>query len=406
MFLEALERRNLALIDAAVAFHAEGLVEPGTFVIDLDTVEENARRLAEGATAHGLRLYFMTKQVGRNPLFAQRVARHIPRAVAVDLDDATALAATEVEIGHLGHLVQPHERALDRVIAHEPEVVTVFSVAKARSLAAAARRADRVQPVLIRVTAPGDRFFPGQEGGIALEDLERARAEIDALGGVWVTGVTTYPAIELVDGAFRPTPNLATLQAAASGLGDLEQVNAPGHSSVAVLPLLAAAGATHAEPGHALTGTTPLAAERDTVEEPAVCYLSEVSHVDGDRLAVLGGGFYARGHVREGLLGRDPARRRLAVRPLPADAIDYYRYLDRDGAAVSVGDPVVFAFRFQVFTSRARVAAIEGLRSGAPRLVGLHDSHGRAIAQPAAGLPRPVDDHPRRHAAPAQGPAA
>jgi predicted amino acid racemase len=249
----------------------------------------------------------------------------------------------------------------------------------------------------MRVVGPGDHFFPGQEGGISLEGVTRARREIDALEGVRVAGVTTYPAIELAERSFRPTPNLATLQRAAHALGGVEQVNAPGHSSLAVLPLLGVAGATHAEPGHALTGTTPLAAERDIEEEPAVCYLSEVSHVDSERLAVFGGGFYARGHIRAGLLGRDPLRRRLTMQPLAADAIDYYRFLDREGAPVSVGDPVVFAFRFQIFTSRARVATIDGLRSGCPRLAGVHDAYGLPIAQPGAGAASAV---------PAEEPAA
>jgi hypothetical protein len=69
----------------------------------------------------------------------------------------------------------------------------------------------------------------------------------------------------------------------------------------------------------------------------------------------------------------------LAVAPLAADAIDYYRRLRSDGGAVAVGDPVVFSFRFQAFTSRARVATVEGVASGTPRLAGLHDSNGRAL---------------------------
>jgi predicted amino acid racemase len=379
MFLDALQRRNPALVDAAVELHASGEIPPGTFVIDLETVEENARRLAEAATDVGIGLYFMTKQVGRNPVFAQRVARHIPSAVAVDLDDATALADAGVSIGHVGHLVQPHESALDQVLALEPEVVTVFSVEKAASLAAAATRAGRTQRVLLRVVGDGDEFFSGQEGGIPLSGVVAARDAIDALDGVCVAGLTTYPAIEFADGGFRPTPNLGTIAEAAELLGGVAQLNAPGHTSLAVLPLLRVAGATHAEPGHALTGTTPLAAAVDTEERPAICYLSEVSHRDAEHVAVFGSGFYARGHAREGLLVRGAERRRLPLEPLNLDAIDYYRRLRADGGRADVGDPVVFAFRFQAFTSRARVATVEGVGAGVPRLIGLHDSNGRAL---------------------------
>jgi predicted amino acid racemase len=384
MFLAALLRRNPALVDAALELHAGGAIPPGTFVIDLDTVDENARRLAEAATASGIELYFMTKQVGRNPLFAQRVARHIPSAVAVDLDDAGAMAGAGVRIGHIGHLVQPHEHAMDDVVALEPEVVTVFSIEKAASLSAAASRAGRTQPVLLRVVGRADRFFPGQEGGIPLTEVEAAAEVIGALPGVRVAGVTTYPAIEFSDGAFRPSPNLHTLTDAARLLGRPEQVNAPGHTSMAVLPLLREAGVSHGEPGHALTGTTPLAARDDIGELPAVLYLSEVSHCDAAGVSVFGSGFYARGHAREGLLAHGPDRRKLALEPLAADAIDYYRRLRHDGGRVEPGDPVVFAFRFQAFTSRARVATIEGLAAGVPRLAGLHDSNGRAVAAPRA----------------------
>jgi hypothetical protein len=97
---------------------------------------------------------------------------------------------------------------------------------------------------------------------------------------------------------------------------------------------------------------------------------------------VFGSGFYARGHCRGGLLVHGDDRRLLDIDPLPADAIDYYRLLRSDGGAASVGDPVVFAFRFQAFTSRALVATVDGLAEGTPRLAGIHDSNGRAAAIP------------------------
>ena len=57
-----------------------------------------------------------------------------------------------------------------------------------------------------------------------------------------------------------PTPNLATLEAAAARLRDAGvaevRVNAPGANSAALFALLAERGATQVEPGHALTGTT------------------------------------------------------------------------------------------------------------------------------------------------------
>jgi predicted amino acid racemase len=389
VFLAALTARNPGLIDAAVELHRAGAIPPGTFVVDVDAVERNAALIAGAAEAAGMRLYFMTKQIGRNPVVCRRVLAHIPAAVAVDMDDADALAAAAVPLGHVGHLVQPPTAAIARMLGRDPEVVTVFSVAKARQIAGVARELDREQALLLRVVGEGDELFPGQEGGIPLERLAAARAEIDALPGVRVAGVTTYPAVRFNGTAYEPTANLRTLQRAARLLGGVEQINAAGHTSVDVLPLVAEAGATHAEPGHALTGSTPLAARGLTPETPAVCFVSEVSHLDDDHVSVFGGGFYARGHAQGGLVVHGSGRHRLDLLPLPPDAIDYYRRLRRGADRVAVGDPVVFAFRFQAFTSRARIATVEDVSAGRPRLVGLHDAHGRALEPPVAAAVRP-----------------
>ena len=50
-----------------------------------------------------------------------------------------------------------------------------------------------------------------------------------------------------------------------------------------MLAVLAGAGATQVEPGHGLTGTTPLHAIADLPERPAVVYLTEVSHLTAAR---------------------------------------------------------------------------------------------------------------------------
>ena len=58
------------------------------------------------------------------------------------------------------------------------------------------------------------------------------------------------------------------------------------------LEALAAAGATQVEPGHGLTGTTPLHVSGDLPEAPAVVYLTEVSHLSGEEAFCFGGGLY------------------------------------------------------------------------------------------------------------------
>lgn len=379
MFVDSLIRRNPKLIEAALELHARGEIPPATFVIDLDQVERNARLLARSAASAGIGLYFMSKQLGRNPVIARRVADSIPSAVAVELDEALVLARAGVLIGNIGHLVQVPSHSVDLALSLHPEVVTTFSFEKAEQLAAAAVRLGREQGVLIRVRGPNDRFYPGQEGGIELSDLEREWERIAGLEGLRAVGITSFPAFALGDDGFAPTSNMETLERAAAMLGGVEQINAPGHTSIAVLPLLSRAGATQGEPGHALTGTTPLAAERDIDEVPACCMISEVSHVEDERIAVFGGAFYNRGHCRTGILDHGGKRSRLETCELPAHAIDYYRHLRRAGTAAAVGDPVVFAYRFQAFTSRAKVAAVGGVAEEKPELLGLHDGLGNPV---------------------------
>lgn len=78
MFLDAVLARNPELVDVAVSLHRSGAVPPDTYVIDADTVEANAALLAGEAERLGLSLWFVVKQIGRNPALIGAIARHIP----------------------------------------------------------------------------------------------------------------------------------------------------------------------------------------------------------------------------------------------------------------------------------------------------------------------------------------
>ena len=106
MFLSTTLSQNPRLAEYAVDLHQKGIIRPNTYVLDLDTISENAAKLAETARNHGIKLYMMTKQVGRNPKVAQAVADSIPSAVAVDPWEALHLARAGIPLGHVGHLVQ------------------------------------------------------------------------------------------------------------------------------------------------------------------------------------------------------------------------------------------------------------------------------------------------------------
>ena len=62
MFLSTLQRRNPAFLRAAMALHADGSVPANSYVLDLDTVTENARLMSEAAAGLGLTVLAMTSR--------------------------------------------------------------------------------------------------------------------------------------------------------------------------------------------------------------------------------------------------------------------------------------------------------------------------------------------------------
>lgn len=409
MFLELLRRRNPALLSDAARLHQSGQLPPNVYVLDLDAIERNATTIRAEATALGLRPLAMTKQIGRNPDALAAIRQGgITEAVGVDLECAAADAAGGLAIGHIGHLVQiPRIQA---AVAAElrPRYWTVFSEQKAREAGAAAVRAGYVQDLLLRIVGDGDRFYPGHEGGFPAEDVVSVAAALDKIEGVRVAGVTTFPAtlFDREAGTVRSTPNLATLTAAkrrllASGREQVE-LNAPGTTSAAMLHTLAEAGATQVEPGHGLTGTTPWHAFEDLAEEPAVAYLTEVSHLWNDRAYVFGGGLY----VDPVLPGGTPTMATIVPAggglqdsftlpvEMPApEAIDYYATIPLDGTSVRPGDTVLFGFRPQAFVSRGLTAGIAAVGSGAPRVGGLWAANGARllhVGEHDYALPTPI----------------
>ncbi|MET4922614.1 alanine racemase [Streptomyces sp. PSRA5] len=385
MFLDAVLARNPELVDVAVSLHNSGTVPPDSYVIDADAVEANAALLAGEAERLGLSLWFVVKQIGRNPALIRAIARHIPRFAAIDPYEARLLHEAGARAGNLGHLVQIPPRQLPEMLGWRPETVTVFDLANARAVSDAARQLGFVQDVLVRLEGT-DKVYPGQEGGVPLAGLDDFAAAAEALPGIRIAGVTAFPCVlcDPLTGAPAPTQNFQLATTArellsARGHEGLK-LSAPSATSMATLPLLAELGATHGEPGHALTGTTPLhALDHQQPERPAYVYVSEVAHTLADgRPAIHGGGFYPRARINDALLPRTGLR--LPVQDAPAENIDYYRLLQRPthAADVEVGDTAVLAFRTQIFVTRSTVAVVAGLSTGEPRLTGLYDAQGRA----------------------------
>jgi predicted amino acid racemase len=384
-------QRNPQLVAAAVALHQEGRIPPNTWLFDLDAVAHNARLEADGAAALGLRTYFMTKQHSRNPMVTWvALDQGLGKAVAVDMQCAYALSRYRIPVGHIGHLNQIPRHAMPRALDLDPEVVTLYSEEAAASVSVVAGARGSTQDVLLRVHAPGDEFFAGQEGGFPLDTVVESARRIAELPNVRVAGVTSFPCVhyDFDDGGSpRLTPNLRTLLRAAERL-ERElglrggQINAPGNTSVITMRMLRDAGATHVEPGHGVLGSTPAHIALGTLPEmPAYVYVSEVSHHHGSAAYAFGGGFYTVNN-RSGngateltaLVGRDAdATLQNAVPCARIDQIIDYHAPLLDGARCRVGDTVVMAFRTQTHMTRSYTAAVSGVARGAPALEGLFD---------------------------------
>lgn len=406
MYLGAIAARNPGLIRAAAELHAADVLPANTYVIDLDAIRHNAEVMAREAERVGIRLYLMTKHYNRNPLVTHvALSAGIGSTVGVEVADALALHRFGLAIGHVGHLVQIPRASLRAVLSMRPEVMTVFSVDKARQVSDAALARGLVQDILIRIRAAGDIIYPNEEGGIWEHELDAAARVIADLPGVRIVGVTTFPATLFNPNTARveTTVNFSGLLRSAEKLRalgfDIRQVNAPGASATIGFKVVAEAGGTHVEPGHALTGTTPQVLYPDACspEKPAIIYLSEVSHLFDGRAYVIGGGFYAcetpaligddtRYHTTEwrpqAFVGRDAET--IMDQKVPVDkgsffgrtnnATDYYggTLVPERPADIRVGDTVIYGFRPQAFTTRANVAVIDKV-AGETRVLGIFD---------------------------------
>ena len=210
-----------------------------------------------------------------------------------------------------------------------------------------------------------DVFYPTHEGGFPFEDVVQEAQAILRLPNVRIVGVTSFPTLlfQPDEGNVFLTPNMDTIVRAADRLRlelglEITQVNAPGTTSAATMEMLAQAGATHVEPGHGFTGTTPWHAYRDLPELPAMCYVTEVTDESYDASYILGGGLFIDPVIPpyplRACVGRDgdeALRRHADARLEPPGGIDYYARLDPSSARMDIGDSVVFGFRAQAFVT-------------------------------------------------------
>jgi predicted amino acid racemase len=396
MFLKNLVSQNPAFARAAIELHQSGQLPPDTYVIDLDMLGTNAETLCSEAHRLGLDVIAMTKQFGRNPVALEKLRTSgVDSFVAVDMTCARAIRDAGQPVGHVGHLVQIPRHSAPEAAAMAPQNWTVFDDTKAEEAAAAAAALGRDQRLLARVYDNEGLVVETHAGGFDADDLEAVAQRLDALEGAHFGGITTYPALSFDRSEHKvvPTANLRTLERGVerlrkAGWTDLA-VNGPGETSTVSLAMLANAGVTQVEPGHAFTATGAYHAFAELPERPAMLYLSEVSHLDGDTAFCFGGGLYlCIGSVEyqpQALVGADyeTALRQSVDATLSQDhqVIDFYgRLAQTPERSLRPGDSVVFSFRAQAFYTRSLVAPVSGIQSGSPRVEGLFTVDGRQIS--------------------------
>lgn len=395
MYLQRLIERNPKLMETAIEFHQSGRIPPNTWMIDLDVIAENARVLAAEAKRLGLTTYVMSKQYARNPYVNWVAIRNgLYKVVAVDMPGALQLRRYDIPVGHMGHLNQIPRHLIPDAVAMRPDVITVYNLEHARWINDAAGRAGLTQDLLIRVYAPDDIFFRGQEGGFPEETVPDVVRAIGQFENVRLVGVTAFPCVRYnanpQDPAADLTPNFFTILRAADTLRsmgvEVSQINAPGNTSSLTMPVLAQNGATHVEPGHGLLGTTPNHAFLpDLPERPAYTYVSEISHhVGGDAYAYGGGLFqdiYQPGYHAQALVGSswEEARHNPVdfLHDIP-QIIDYHAVL-QPGDRCAVGDTALFGFRTQMQMTHSYIAPVSGISTGAPTLHFLFDHANTAL---------------------------
>lgn len=384
MFLEKLLERNPKLAMAAFRLHEEGRILPDTYVLDLDAIRYNAALIKREADMYGIKLYFMLKQIGRNPLVAaDLMALGYDGAVTVDYKEALCMIDNGIRIANVGHLEQIPTAALDRIISSKPDYVTVYSFDMIQKIDETAGKYGILQKLLIRLSDEDSDLYSGQVGGFHTGELKELIAKVKKLEHVKIAGLTVFPAVlySQDEGEIVPTANMKAMErgrqiAKDCGLEDLN-INLPSATCSASLPLLAKLGGKSGEPGHGLTGTTPLHKYSDQPEIPAYIYVSEISHVYDGKSYCYGGGHYRRGHMENVIVGSDFGNMKKSHISAPDDdSIDYHFEIDEPFA---VGDCALMAFRTQVFTTRSHVAIVSGIQSDDPKLIGIYSSLGEPI---------------------------
>ena len=379
MFLDRLKQSNELLLKTAVTFHQKMEISPDTYIVDMDSLLNNAKQIATKAKKHNIKLFFMLKQIGRNPHIAKElVSLGYDGAVTVDFKEAEIMMKHNIPLSHVGHLVQIPKMHLEKIIDYGVQYITVYSIEKAIEINEIAKSLNKSQKILIKIYDNDDMMYSVQESGFFINNLGDVLERIKLLENTVISGVTSFPCYLFNGEEFESTQNIKTIKKAINIFNEHgihpELINTPSATCSEVIDLMIKDGSNCGEPGHGLTGTTPAHAKKELTEKISVLYLSEISHNFKDKAYCYGGGFYRRSHMENALCVLENGNeKQVTILKTDSDIIDYHFVLDQE---LPVSSTVIMAFRFQVFVTRSDVVLIEGIQSGKPKIIGRYNSLG------------------------------
>ncbi|MCX8564279.1 amino-acid racemase [Mycolicibacterium mucogenicum] len=391
---------NSNMLAAAIDLHQAGAVPSATQLIDLDIIAQNARRTAEAAEKHGLRVYAMTKQNGLNPFMTKVMLEcGIPSTCAVETLQAHRIHRYGFPLGNVGHIQNIPAAQVPAVVAMRPEFITVYTYEAAARASAAATRLGVTQRLYVRVTNQAstgtpivgvdDGAFSGLVGGWTEDTCVSGIQPLLDLPNIEVAGLTQFSAIgygETGDPSLvKPTEAFFTMLRAKEllekelGLVDLH-LNVGGNANVGTFPVLASYGVTEVEPGVSLAGSGGFHAKQYMAELPAQVVVTEVSHYWGDNVYTAGGVFNFVSDLYDpepmsAAAGTDlDSARGCRIPYLYNEMVDAHGVFGPGDPMPAIGDTVLVVHHPQAFLERGYTAAVSGIATGNPRVEGVFDA--------------------------------
>lgn len=375
LFLKRLLDTNKAFVDASLDLYKKGLILPDSYCIDVDMFLENAKNILNEAKKYNINLFYMLKQVGRNPYLAKKLEDlGYKGVVCVDFKEVEVMMKNNLKLCNIGHLVQIPKNMLSRVIEYGVEIITVYSYDMIKEISNIALSLNKTQDIMLRILDENSEIYPGQEAGFSVNEVKELIPKLKDLKGVKLNGITSFPCFLYSpdEKCIKETNNLFSVLEVNEFLKNqnlyVKHINLPSVSTVENIKKIYSYGGTDAEPGHALTGTTPLNIDSG-VEIPAYLYISEISHVFKNNSYFYGGGYYPRGHMKHGYIDNKIVN----VNIFNATNIDYYLSLE---GKYNIFDPIILCFRTQMFVTRSDIVLIEGIHSNNIHIVGIYNTQG------------------------------